>query len=200
MSLFYHDLLHRRNTPEQREIYMLLDAPKLRHVYIMSNESSIANLFLLPAEQLYSLITSNPAAYEDLLPRCKELVRLGIGWPSFYGRFPTNHFFLLSALKSLAVSFCKVRRVCHAFADLAGFQHRSVTALSSSSLTLENFRVNDGQLFAKELTAALALFPEIKFFHIDSFPLNVDPLLQALTYTKDHHKLLPNLTTLALHH
>ncbi|KAE9393615.1 hypothetical protein BT96DRAFT_1022955 [Gymnopus androsaceus JB14] len=34
---------------------------------------------------------------------------------------------------------------------------------------------------------------------MDYFALNIDPLLHALSYTKDHHDLLPNLTTLTIH-
>ncbi|KAE9389032.1 hypothetical protein BT96DRAFT_413929 [Gymnopus androsaceus JB14] len=88
------------------------------------------------------------------------------------------------------------RRFCYPFADLSCFQRRSATALSS--LTLQNFSAQDDQLFTEELTAALSLLPEIKALHIERFSLNIDPLLQALTYTKDHRDLLPNLTTLTL--
>ncbi|KAE9383660.1 hypothetical protein BT96DRAFT_1008912 [Gymnopus androsaceus JB14] len=163
------------------KVKVLMGAPKLRHVDNMGFDES------------------GPLNDMELLPRCRELVHLDISWSICPDFLPSNFFFCLPAFKSLTVT-CHELTLCQSgqnvrqlFADLAGFQHRSATALSS--LTLRNFQV-DGQLFAEELTATLSLLPEIKVLCVDRFRSSVDPLLQALTYTKDHHNLLPNLTTL----
>ncbi|KAE9393603.1 hypothetical protein BT96DRAFT_1022947 [Gymnopus androsaceus JB14] len=78
-----------------------------------------------------------------------------------------------------------------------GFQRSSASALFS--LTLQNCVARDDKLFAEELTAALSLLSEIKALHMDRFGLDVDLLLEALTYTKEHHDLLLKLTTLTFH-
>ncbi|KAE9410673.1 hypothetical protein BT96DRAFT_1011429 [Gymnopus androsaceus JB14] len=76
---------------------------------------------------------------------------------------------LLSEIFELSCVPENEQNVHQLFADLTGFQHRSVTALSS--LTLKNLQV-DGQLFAEELTAALSLLPEIKLLCVDRFRLS----------------------------
>ncbi|KAE9389037.1 hypothetical protein BT96DRAFT_1025197 [Gymnopus androsaceus JB14] len=181
-------------------VMMLIDVPELRHVDIAFDNSTIPEF--------------DPAVYVDLLPRCKVLVHLDICWPDLSGRFPT---FLLPTLKSLRVSCHQVdshgtsllscftsplleeltlyhygQNVHQLFADLVRFQRRSATALST--LTLQYFRARHGQLKPEDWTAALSLSREIKALHLETCSFNVDPLLQALTYTKEHHNLLPKLT------
>ncbi|KAE9382539.1 hypothetical protein BT96DRAFT_233919 [Gymnopus androsaceus JB14] len=74
---------------DPKSIDMLMDAPKLRHVSIVADQS-ITRMFLLPVEQLTSLKTIEPD--EELLHRCKGLVHLDFrrsrqfhpAIPSFY--------------------------------------------------------------------------------------------------------------------
>ncbi|KAE9407179.1 hypothetical protein BT96DRAFT_986795 [Gymnopus androsaceus JB14] len=88
------------------------------------------------------------------------------------------------------------RDIRKVFLAVADFQRRSATSLSS--LTMEDFSWEDAELFTEHLTATIGIFPDLQSLQLHRVRVDVNLLLQALTYSEGSQFLLPKLTYLGL--
>ncbi|KIK61223.1 hypothetical protein GYMLUDRAFT_43299 [Collybiopsis luxurians FD-317 M1] len=79
--------------------------------------------------------------------------------------------------------------------DVVNFQNRSAVKLTSLTLVDCNHRTSAA---AKEFTEILALFPTVTKLEIVDAAFELDRLMEALTWARDHSILLPKLTDLCL--
>ncbi|KAE9408776.1 hypothetical protein BT96DRAFT_913889 [Gymnopus androsaceus JB14] len=204
-----------------QKIDALLGAPKLRCARMTElTELSLLTVLMLPAEQLTSLkIISDFHSYNiyvNLLHRCGNLVNLELDYDSeLHPIDNTSLPIYLPSLKSL--SLCDnlvgwttaphleeltLRYVSRDFLsfsmEVAAFQRRSRTALST--LYLEYFDPLDEGLanFTEDLIAVLSVFPTVSKFGIWYSTFDVNPLLRALTVDENRQALLPKLEHLSL--
>ncbi|KAE9405908.1 hypothetical protein BT96DRAFT_987889 [Gymnopus androsaceus JB14] len=202
-----------------RKVEVFLGAPKLRQVEL--NDAFLLELLALPAEQLMLLNVDMGDRFDvmfvDILPRCKQLVKLEIDLPL---PFSTRPSVLLPTLRSLEVTCCydtadNVLRCITTpvleqlsldylsfnlgslFTDVTAFQQRSSTALSS--LNLHILCSHEVEIITEKLIGILYLFPTIRLLKIHPNGFNLHLLIQAMICdcSKDQH-VLPNLKNLLL--
>ncbi|KAE9405934.1 hypothetical protein BT96DRAFT_292940 [Gymnopus androsaceus JB14] len=209
--------------PRKPEVF--LGSSKLRKVEV--NNVSFLEFLALPGEQLTSLkvgedrFTFDPVMLLDMLPQFKQLVALEIVTPvDRFSGFSPDLSILLPTLKSLDVFFfntvdnilrCITTPLLDRLSityhrqdldslvmDMARFQQRSSTALSSLVFCLRSSAADERLDHTEKVIAVLSLFPAIRSLEIHTRALlNPDPLIQAMTCTEGHY-VLPNLQDLVL--
>ncbi|KAE9407220.1 hypothetical protein BT96DRAFT_150514 [Gymnopus androsaceus JB14] len=210
--------------PSQIEAF--LDAPNLYHVQIKGPACSSAFLkaLVFPVEQLTTLSFDSRSVISDTagavcmdnIHACINLVNLEIALPLRRG-LTSNMYIFLPLLKSLKIvchdlydflccltlpllehltlcGYCG--DIGHALTTLADFQRRS--AISLSSLTLEDFYGNDVGTWMKNLTVTMGMLPEVQSLHLHRMRFDINLLLRALTCSEGSQVLLPKLTHLGL--
>ncbi|KAE9408791.1 hypothetical protein BT96DRAFT_671877 [Gymnopus androsaceus JB14] len=205
-----------------QKIDALLGAPKLRCVAMREFTGlSFLTVLMLPVEQLTSLKIisdfNSSNIYVNLLHRCGNLVNLELGYDSDFHPMDNASFpICLPSLKSLSLHSSllgwttaphleelTLRYASHDFhsfsIEVAAFQRRSRTALST--LYLEYFDPQDEGLanFTEDLISMLSVFPTVSKFGMRYSSFDVNPLLRALTADENRQALLPKLEHLSLH-